>query len=246
MRLLLITYFFSVVAISFAQEKDSLYKKGLEALSTKDYNSAQEYFTQNIEEVPSFEGYYNLGYAFAKQKMWVKSLWANEAALKYDPTNSKAIYNAKFSSKQISPDVIWSHPYSWTKRIVLSIGDTTWFILMLISSIMVAISTYFLLSQKNGSSKKLMSKRLVIPFSIVLIISVFCFNEALNHYEQYRYAYAIDEKTELYLSPEGLEVDGDLPKNMRLTAIQDQKEWIQIVTPDLRTYWVKKESLLVY
>ena len=156
-------------------------------MSIQDFNAAQSYFSQNIEEASSFEGYYNLGYAFAKQKMWTQSLWANEAALKYDPTNSKAIYNAKFSSNQISPDAVWSHPYSWAKRIVLSIGETTWFILMLVSSIIVAISTYFLLSQKNGSSKKLMSKRLVIPFSILLVISVFCFNEVLIHYEQNRY-----------------------------------------------------------
>jgi tetratricopeptide (TPR) repeat protein len=246
MRLLLITYFFSFVALSFAQEKDSLYKKGIEALSVKDYNAAQDYFTQNIEIAPSFESYYNLGYAYAKKEKWNKSLWANEAALKYDPTNSKAIYNAKFSLKQISPDAFWSHPYSWTKRIILSIGETTWFILMLISSIIVAVSIYFLLSQRNGCSKKVWSKRLIFPFLTLLVLAVYCFNEALNHYEENKYAYSLGVEAQLYLSPDGLEVDGELPKNVRLNVIQNQKEWIQIATPDLRTYWLKKEDLFMY
>lgn len=246
MRLLLIIYLLSIAALSFAQEKDSLYQKGIEALSVKDYKRAQDFFSQNIEIAPSFESYYNLGYAYAKMEKWSKSLWANEAALKYDPTNSKAIYNSKFSLKQISPDAVWSHPYSWTKRIILSIGETTWFILMLISSIIVAVSIYFLLSQRNGNSKKLWSRRFVFPFSILLVLAVLCFNEVLHHYEKNRFAYSLDEKAELYLSPKGIHVDGDLPQNKRLSIIQDHKDWMQIVTPDLRTYWVKKESLLVY
>lgn len=246
MRLLLITYFFSIVATGFAQQQDSLYFKGLEALSTKDFNAAQESFTQNINISPSFEGYYNLGYAFAKQERWSESLWANEAALKYDPTNNKAIYNAKFSLKQISPDVDWNHPYSWTERIIFSIGETTWFILMIFSSIIVAISIFFLLSTNKRDSKNLWSKRLIIPFAILLVIAVFCFNKILDHYEDNRYAYSIDKETNLYLSPEGLEVDDNLPESIRLNVVQDQKEWVQILTPDFRSFWVRKEDVLIY
>jgi tetratricopeptide (TPR) repeat protein len=246
MRLILITYFFSVVAFGFAQDKDSLYNKGVEALSTKDFGKAQKYFSQNIAGTPSFEGYYNLGYSFAEQKKWIHSLWATEAALKYEPTNSQAIYNAKFSMKKISPDAVWNHPYTWTKRIILSIGETTWFILMLVSSLIVAASIYFLLSIKKENSKKIWSKRLVIPFTILLVLSAVCFNEVLNHFDENRYAYSVDKESALYISPNGIEVDGDLPKNVRLNVTQDQKEWMQIVTPDFRTYWVKKESLLIY
>lgn len=246
MRLILITYFFSIVAFSIAQEKDSLYNLGIEALSEKNYGVAQEYFSKNIEIAPSFESFYNLGYAFAKKEMWNKSLWANEAALKYDPTNSKAIYNAKFALKKISPDVVWKHPYSWTKRIILSIGETTWFVLMLTSSIIIAISIYFLLSQKRDSSKKTWSKRLSIPFFILFILAVYCFNEVINHFEENEYAYSKDKEVVLHLSPEGIEVDGELPKNVRLNVIQNQKEWIQILTSDSRTYWVKKEDVLIY
>jgi len=246
MRLLLITYFFSVVAFGFAQEKDSLYNKGLEALSKKNYKSAQEYFIQNVEISPSFEGYYNLGFAYAEQKKWIESLRANEAALKYDPTNSKAIYNAKFSLEKISPDADWIHPYSWTTRIILSAGETTWFILMLVSSLIVAVSIYFLVTQKRGNSKSLWSKRLIIPFVIILVISVFCFNETMNHYQKIRYAYALVKETTVYLSPEGLEVDENLPKSKRLIVVQNQDDWAQVFTPDSRTFWVKKEDLWIY
>lgn len=245
MRLLLITYFFSIVAFGFAQQKDSLYNKGLEALSTKNYKTAQDYFTQNIEAEPSFESYYNLGYAFAKQKKWSESLWANEAALKYDPTNSKAIYNAKFSLEQISPDAEWNHPYTWTERIILSIGETAWFILMLISSIIVAILVYFLISNKNKLAS-LWSKRLILPFLIILILSVFCFNETMNHYEEVKYAYILEEETTLHLNPDGLEVDEKLPVNKRLNVILDQENWIQVLTPNSSSYWVKKSDVLIY
>jgi tetratricopeptide (TPR) repeat protein len=246
MRLLLITYFFSIVAFGFAQEKDSLYNKGLEALIVKEYNSAQEYFAQNVEITPSFQGYYNLAFAYAEQEKWIESLWANEAALKYHPTNSKAIHNVKVSFDKIFPDDEWSHPYSWTKRIILSVGETTWFILMLVSSLIVAASIYFLLSRNKEKSKIIWSKRLVVPFAILLVLAAFCFNQVLNHFEENTYAYSVDEETELYLSPEGIEVDADLPENMRLSIIQDQEEWMQIVTPDFSTYWAKKQSLLVY
>lgn len=246
MRLLLIIYIFSFSALGFAQNKDSLYNKGIEALSTKDYNAAQDYFSQNIEVAPSFESYYNLGYAYAKNEEWSKSLWANEASLKYDPTNSKAIYNAKFALQKISPEAIWNHPYSWTKRMILSIGETTWFILMLISSLVLSISIYSLLSKRNESPKKLWSKRLIFPFLVLLVLAVFCFNEVLNHYEGNSYAYTLDEEIELYLSPEGIEVDGDLPQNTRLGVTDDLNDWVQITTQDSRTYWVKKENILVY
>lgn len=246
MRLLLITYFFSIVAFGFAQQKDSLYTKGLEALSTKNYAAAEKVFVQNIEASPSFEGYYNLGYAFAKQKKWNESLWANEAALKYAPTNSKAIYNAKFSLKQISPEAEWNHPYSWTERIILSAGETTWLILMLVSSLIVAASIYFLVSQNKGITKVIWSKRLIIPFVIILIISMFCFNDTLRHYEELRYAYVKDKEIVLYLSPKGLEVDESLPISLRLKIAQAQDDWVQILTPDFRSFWVKKEDVSVY
>ena len=246
MRFVLIICFFSIAALGFAQDKDSLYNKGIEALSTKEFSSAIDYFTQNTEIAPSFESYYNLGYAYAKKENWSKSLWANEAALKHDPTNSKAIYNAKFAMQKISPEAVWSHPYSWTKRIILSIGETTWLIIMLIFSLVIAICIYFLLSQRNESPKKLWSKRLIFPFLILLVLAVFCFNEVINHFEGNRYAYALDKKATLYLSPEGIEVDGALPHNTRLGVSQDLDEWVQIITPDSRIYWVEKENILVY
>lgn len=246
MRLILITYFFSVVAFGFAQEKDSLYTKGLEALSTKDYAAAEKVFVQKIETSPSFEGYYNLGYSFAKQKKWNESLWANEAALKYAPTNSKAIYNAKFSLKQISPEADWNHPYSWTERIILSIGETTWLILMILSSLIVSASIYFLLARKSGDLKIVWSKRLIIPFAVLLVVSLYCYNEVLDHYGSNRYAYSIGDKVNLYLSPEGLEVDENLPNSIRLNIVQDQEEWAQILTPDFRSFWVRKANLRVY
>lgn len=246
MRFILITYFFSIVAFSFAQEKDSLYNLGLEAISLKKYDLAEDYFIQNIEASPSFEAYYNLGYVYAKKEDWNKSLWANEAALKYEPTNGKAIYNAKFSLNHISPDATWSHPYSWTKRIIFSVGETTWFVLMLISSFVAAVSIYFLVSIKKRSSKKLWSKRLIMPFLILLVISVYCFNQVLDHYDASRFAYTTAKETVLYLSPDGLKVDEKLPMHLRLNIIQDLNDWAQVVAPDLRTYWVMKEDLLVY
>jgi hypothetical protein len=178
--------------------------------------------------------------------MWNESLWSNEAALKYDPTNSKAIYNAKFSLRKISPEAEWIHPYSWTERIILSIGDTSWFILMLFSSIIVALSAFFLISSKKENSKKLWSKRLIFPFIITLIIAVFCYNETLNHYEVYRYAYSVNNETQLFLSPGGLEVDETIPETIRHTVISQQTDWIEILTSDLRAFWVKKEDVFVY
>ena len=245
MRLLIITYFISILTVGFAQHKDSLYNRGVAALSAKDFNTAEKCFSQNIEVAPSFESYYNLGYAYAKQKKWSESLWANEAALKYDPTNNKAIYNAKFALEKIAPDADWNHPYTWTERIILSAGETIWFILMAISSIVVAISLFFLISRKN-SSKIIWSKRLIIPFAILFVLSALCLNKVLNHFEENKYAYAIDGETTLYLHPNGLAVDEDLPSLVRLNIVQDQKDWIQVLTPNSNSYWMKSKSLRVY
>lgn len=245
-RFFLVIYLLSTATLSFAQQKDSLYAKGVEALSKKDYKSAEKYFTQNIEISKSYEGFYNLGFAFAKQEKWNESLWANEAALKYKPTNSKAIYNAKFSLEKVSSDAEWTHPYTWTKRIILSIGQTTWLVLMVVSSLIVALSVYLLIVHKKSNIISSWPLRLIIIFLLILITSIICFNDTMNHFEENRYAYSKEVETTLYLSPEGLEVDENLPVNIRLNVVIDQDEWLQVLTPEFNSYWVKKEDVYTY
>ncbi|MCO5269733.1 MAG: hypothetical protein M9897_12645 [Brumimicrobium sp.] len=227
---------------------DTLFQKGVERLAEEDFNEARTTFKAIVEQEPSFAAYYNLGIAFARLNEWNHARWAFESALKYKPMEEDAQYNAQYALQQVNPKIEWQHPYSWYNRFVLGAGVYLWYVLALISSLLIGLAIYFSVSKY---SKELVRKWInrLLPLGILLFIfSTYNVSVIKQHFNAYQFAIASRSEIKLYLSPNGLEVNEEIKYEDRfiLEEYAIDSTWIHILTSENRDFWVKSEDMLVY
>lgn len=226
--------------------EEGLFTKGLESLTKKEYSLAEQYFTQDIELEPSFSSFYNLGITYGEQEKWVEAKWAFESALKYKPANSEAQKNARFVNSQISNSHHWDHPYSWSQRLIIGIGFYPWFLLVILSSIGLGVVLFFVLSKHKRYYRQ--GIQLIVPFALLFIFSAYSLFKFVHHFDILQYGIVKKEQTQLYISPEGVQWDQEIPAGKRLQILQitPDKNWIQLEDEHIGVFWVSETDVYIY
>jgi len=244
-NLVLIAFvFFSFLSLG----TETKYKKGLDELKKKEFRQAEMFFLEVTQEAPSFVSFYNLGVVSGELENWAKAKWAFESALKYNPSNGDAQYNAKFVSDKLNGNQNWTHPYPWSERIIVSFGIYTWLTLVLVSATFLGFSIFLFLTKKNEKTTLVKwTKRLVLPVSLVFLISFYGTLNYTHHFTAHQFAVFKSDNAKLYISPNGIELSDQEVSRDRVEVIEyfEDSTWVQIRTSD-NLFWVKTKDLFVY
>lgn len=227
---------------------DTKLKRGIDELESNNLSQAEELFYKASEESPSFVTFYNLGVVSGKLGDWAKAKWAFESALKFNPSNGDAQYNAKFASEKLTGQPNWTHPYSWNKRLIVGLGIYTWLGLEILSAIIIGLSFFFILSKKDEKSKILTwSKRLIVPASIIFVLAFYCIIDYTRHFTVHQYAILKYESVKRYISPNGIELSDENTTKDRFYLLEyaEDSTWVQVSSVD-DVFWVKSNDLFVY
>lgn len=239
----------SLICFSSLYGSDSLFQKGIYELAQGNLKNAQKEFLESAIVQPSFSSFYNLGIASGNLKDWNKAKWAFESALKYNPLNNNAIYNAQFATKKLNKNIEWTHPFSWLERIIINFGALTWQLLAVVFSILSGVFIFFMISKSNhNSSLRKWSFRLLLPSVLLSVIGSFGIYKLNNHFTEFRFAILKDGHPQFYISPEGVEIDQNTTPGSRLKIIRHDKDenWFQVEPESKNLLWVEKKDVYLY
>lgn len=228
---------------SFAQQ-DTLFEKGVAALSTGNTDKALDYFQEDVANDPSYEGYYNLSLAYLELKDWKGAFWAAEEALKWNPSSRIAIDNAKKAINNIDSSISWYHPYSWTKRIIIAVPLGFWYSLALISALLVAFFLFTLIIK--GKTFRFYNYRyLLLLFGIVFFGSLVNGVIVNHHFTSSGFVYAKEQNQPLYASQNGIVLKQTLELGNRYRILKISEEWVKVKYHDNQPVWVPKTAVFM-
>lgn len=248
MKLRIIILFFCCAPL-FSLGQDSLFLKGEEYLLQKQYDAAEVYFMKDLQQKKNFSSFYNLGVTYGEQEDWHRAKWAFESALKYHPMDNKAQFNAEFVSHQIDSKDQWEHPYSWFLRFVLGVGSLIWSILLFIGSTVIGLYLFWNTTKRKDSRKYKRIQQLLFPFLVLMLFSLISLFAIRQHFKVNQFAIMTGEDMEIFLSPEGVEIENLKDYSgyrFRIQKYSNDGEWIQLHFPDEQFYWVKAIDVLTY
>lgn len=229
--------------------EDSLFHKGLENIINEEYQKAQKDFLQDIKEHPSFSAYYNLGIAAGKLENWHKAKWAFETALKYQPLNGDAQYNARFATEKLKENYVWTHPYPWLERLTLGFGTTTWIILVSVTSIIIGLFAFVSVSKtKLSNTIEKWSRRLIVLVVLLFMVSFFGIYSNNQHYNTERFVILKNTNTDFYISPNGVQIKEEINPASRLKLVEyaEDSSWIKVKTQGKNQLWLEKKDVFTY
>ena len=237
---------FLLVSTSGLSNKDSVFHMGVKSLSDGDFKQAIAFLEEDLTTNPSFEVFYNLGIAYGEIERWNDSYWASEAALKWKPSDNNAIFNAQFALSKVDDKITWNHPYSWTKRVVLSLSPLVWYVLSLIVSIISAALIFYLIVNKKKNNFFQFSRIFLVIILPLLFLFVFAGFTASNHYSNTDYIISKHTDVETFANENGIKLKESLKLGMRYPYITETEGWIQLLYSDNRPVWVEKKDVRWY
>lgn len=248
MRVVLLLIFSICLTANNANCRDSLFQKGVTELSLDNYKQARSNFLSDVEKKPSFVSFYNLGVASGNLENWSEARWAFESALKYKPSSDKAQFNAKFATQKMDEAATWTHPYPWTDRLILSFGYNLWLILALLSSVVLGIYAFLFISKRKVAPGvfKWLSRSGIIAV-ILLLVSFYGLYHINSHFNTPSYVIIKTNKTPYFITPNGVELDVQIPKGSRIRIVKESKDdWLLLQVPDRDQLWVKADQVFKY
>lgn len=228
---------------------DSLFQKGIDELVKGNYQQAQNNFQQGSIENPNFSNYYNLGVTSGNLGDWSKAKWAFESALKYNPLNEDAEYNAKFATQKITQSKEWHNPYSVGKSVIIGFGSVLWIFFAILFSIFSGLFLYIIFRKdKKNSVLMKWSLRLVIPAIFLFMVSYFCVYSINNHFNQQTFAILKGNDAKFFISPNGVEANNEIDLSGRYQIVKYTKDstWVQLKSQKNNVLWIDHKEIYSY
>lgn len=231
----------------FAQaQEDSIQDGSIRSLIMNGkYKTVIDSLEPTISDETTFSSYYNLGIAYEKSGLHYKALWAFESALKIDPSSSEAQHNASFVYGKIAKNESWTHPFSWTERMIVAFKDF-WTPLLIVSVLVLALIIFLHIGKINVSKLNWIRNTwlLWLFLSGIALISI---NQLKNHYAYYQYMVIEHQDQPVFLNPSGIPVEDEviLPIRAPFESFNEDSSYISFHL-NQETYWIKNEQPLVY
>lgn len=231
-----------LMTLFIVAQEDTLFNKGVTALSEGNSEKAALLLSEDVAKSPSYEGYYNLSIAFLEQRNWSGALWASEEALKWNPSSRIAINHAKKAVAQLGNDSSWKHPYSWTKRIIISVPLGFWYSLALIAALLIGFFLFYLITK--GKAFRFYSYRyLNLLFGVVFVVSIVNGVLVNHHFTSPSFVYAKEQNQKLYASQNGIVLKQSLKLGNRYAILNQSEDWVKVKYHDNQPVWVPKTAV---
>ncbi len=219
----------------------SNFDEGVKAFQDSNYVLAIEKFQASLAETPNdVASYYNLGLAHTEAKQFGKAIWSFEKVLKLSPADSDAKDKIIACYAQLNPSITWEPRLNRLKSALYGFSGTTWSILAIVFSCLLAIFTLFFFLMKEISYKRLFIALGFVSFC-GLISSLLISYGATNYAEQTRFAVVTKTNIPTYKNAQTLN-NHLLKEGDQLEILDDNfsdKTLIQVTSKSGDTYLVK-------
>ncbi len=134
----------------------SNFDEGVKSFEKKEYETAITKFRTSLNETPNdIASYYNLGLAYHETKSFGNAIWAFEKALKLSPSDAASKQGIQRSYAALDPKFKWEPQLNRLESALYGFSGSTWSIIAIIFSILLASGIVQFVRTKNLSSKRL-------------------------------------------------------------------------------------------
>jgi len=236
-----------VLQISFAQDFESIFKKGNYAYNEGDFEKAISFYEQILDYGQhSSDLYFNLGNAYYRSNRVAESIFYFEKAKQLDPSNDKIKFNSLFA-KNMTIDSIEELPKSQLEELKINIfyffSIENWAIITVCFSWLFLLLFSLYLFNKKPRLKRIFF--LFSTFCLFILISTFTI-AYLSEKERKFEEFAILFSNQLNIWPEPNErgeIKFILHKGTKVVLLEKLDEWQKIRIANGSEGWVKNPVL---
>lgn len=239
-----LSFFFCLAFFIFdlAAQQEDLFKKGVTAFNSKNYQEAIKAF-ESIRSEGNFseELYYNLGNAYYESDDKVNAILNYERCLKIDPYSEEASFNLKLALEEINNEIIEVPDFmlsKFWKKIHTKLNSSTWSFLFLICFwLSVASLIYWLL----GNTRHLKKKAFLLGLSLLLLsIFLYFFSASQSNWENRKDTAIIMAEMPLNSAPEiENEAIMKLEPGMKIFLLDQVAGWHKIRLKNGQVGWLR-------
>jgi tetratricopeptide (TPR) repeat protein len=222
---------------------ESLFDNGIKAANEKNYKEAIFQFEEVIENDKSnVSAYFNLGNCYFEIKKYGKAIWAYERVLKYSPRDSEAPASIELCYKKINSDEQWVAHNNGIQRLIYGIGSNTWAYLAIIISVIMGISIFLLIVQKNNSWRRI--HFLLLVGEIILITAfIIAAKSSENHLSIENFGVITQKSIPTYLNYKGEKSTTRLTEGTKVEILNTNRLMHEVILFDGKTTLVSSEDI---
>jgi tetratricopeptide (TPR) repeat protein len=238
---LFLVLFAGIKTLGFAASFDD----GLKAANGKNYKKAIHEFEEVTKEEPrNSAAFYNLGNAYYKNKEFGKAIWAYETSIKLSPKNAEAPVNIELCYRELSNGNSWQPSISGVQRLIYGIGSTTWAVLSIILSCLIAYSIFSLLKHKNTPWKRFHVMAL-FGESILFIGFLIAANSSANYPENQDFGIVTSKTSPCYLNETAKTADFLINEGAKVLILSEKGNRIEVELIEGRKVFISKKDLRI-
>lgn len=221
----------------------SNFDEGIKAFEKKEYNLAIEKFRASLENTPNdVASYYNLGLSYHEVKSYGSAIWSFEKVLKLSPSDAAAKQGIDRSYNALNPKQQWEPRLNRMESALYGFSGSTWSIVAIIFSVLLATCVILF-----ARTKSLSSKRLYFILSglslLVLVFSTLTAIGSAGHAASTNYAIVTKESIPTYKSSKKAN-SAKLLEGERLLLLDDKKSGLlNVSSVSGDTYYVKAKDV---
>ncbi|MCO4814272.1 MAG: hypothetical protein KC454_06140 [Flavobacteriales bacterium] len=178
----------------FSAYSGQTFEDGVVLFNKKEFKKSAAKFDSIIQYEPNNTGaLYNLGMAKMKNEKWGEAIWAFERVLMSTPNDVQTKLMIEECHYEIDPNFVWEYRLNGMQSTLYSFSSTSWAIMAILCSIIIAVMMTLFNRSNNRSSKRLLGIIGVMSF-LLFILSIFSGYSTKKHRTANNYA-IITEKS---------------------------------------------------
>lgn len=245
MRLSLIFFTFFTLLVSPLTGYSNDFDNGIQAFEHEQYSYAAKMFFKSTKSSPNnLSAYYNLGLSHMGENRYGKAIWAFEKLLAQNPNDIGAKRKIEECSTELNHEYLWKHHISGIESAIYRVSLTSWAILSIFFSILIALSLIGYRKTTSTSTKRVLLL-ILVSFMSVFSLSIYAGYKSKRYYEQSNYAVVTKLNIPIYLDKKN-KSNSQLPEGTLVQRLnQDSIGIVPVKTMNGEDLWVKFKDLSV-
>lgn len=233
------------LSLSFFSVGQNEFSEGIDAYNNKDYGTAIEKFEQIIETTPNdVSAWYNLGLSNMGLQKYGDAIWNFEKVLKLNPNDSEAAEKISYCYSELFNDRLWEPRLNSVESSLYGFSSTTWSIVSIGLSLILALSLIFRNKQKHQSLRNSFTLISVV-LGLLMISSIIIALNAQRHATSSNFAIVTKATIPTFIEA-GKTAKSSLKEGTRVQLLTtSDDDFIEVVTDQGETCLVRKNDLSI-
>ena len=230
---------------SFFAVGQNEFSEGLDAYAKKNYGEAVEKFEHVVSTAPAdVSAWYNLGLANIGRMKYGEAIWNFEKVLKLTPNDGEASEKISYCYTELYNDRLWAPRLNSIEASLYSYSSTTWSIVSICLSIILAVSLIVRAKQKHQSLRNTLT--LIASILAFLMIGAIAVGFKSQHHATESNVAIVTKTTIPTFIEAGKTAKSSLREGTRVEFITPaESEFIQVVTDQGENCMVRLDDLSI-